>query len=419
MSAPASSDPHAFFQEQRGHGPGAAVEPTASEVKQGFISHEHNPSPLPRMFQPLTIRGLTLKNRLAVSPMCMYSSTDGFATDFHLVHIGQFAMRGLGLVIMEATGVSPEGRITPNCLGIWQDAHIEKLQQIVRFVHANKAAAGIQLAHAGRKASTTAPWLMKTQGARADETSGGWPHQVVGPSALPFDDRAWMPHELSLDEIRRIQGDFARAAKRALLAGFDVIELHAAHGYLLHEFLSPISNKRTDEYGGSFDNRVRFLVETVRSVRAEWPEDRPLFVRLSVTDWVAPCDAVPGGGWTEEESVELASRLKSEGVDLVDCSTSGSSPLQQIPLSPGYQVRFAEDIRRQVKGMLTGAVGLITDAQQANDVLEQGRADMVFLGRVLLRDPNFALNAAASLGVFAQYPHQYERGRSKTKLTFV
>ncbi|KAJ2788217.1 hypothetical protein GGI15_000022 [Coemansia interrupta] len=362
MSASASSDPHAFFQEQRGHGPGAAIEPTASE---------HNPSPLPLMFQPLTIRGLTLKNRLAVSPMCMYSSTDGFATDFHLVHTGQFTMRGLGLVIMEATGVSPEGRITPNCLGIWKDAHIEKLQQIVRFVHANKAAAGIQLAHAGRKASTTAPWLMKT---------------------------LRRMRRRSLDKIRRIQGDFAQAAKRALLAGFDVIELHAAHGYLLHEFLSPISNKRTDEYGGSFDNRVRFLVETVRSVRKEWPQDRPLFVRLSVTDWVAPCDAVPGGGWTEEESVELASRLKSEGVDLVDCSTSGSSPLQKIPLAPGYQVRFAEDIRRQVKGMLTGAVGLITDAQQANDVLEQGHADMVFLSHVKLCDPNFVLNAATSLG---------------------
>ncbi|KAJ2606714.1 hypothetical protein H4R99_000140 [Coemansia sp. RSA 1722] len=413
------SDPRTFFQQQRGLGPGAAVEPTASEVKQGFAAQTSNPNPLPKLFQPLKIRGLTLKNRLVASPMCMYSSQDGFATDFHLVHIGQFAMRGLGLTIMEASGVSPEGRITPNCLGIWKDEHIDKLQQITQFVHANNGAIGIQLAHAGRKASTTAPWLMKTLGVNATVETGGWPENVVGPSAVAFDDRSWKPHELSIEEINRIQQDFAAAAARAHKAGFDVVEIHGAHGYLVHEFLSPISNQRTDQYGGSFDNRIRFVIETVCKIREVWPQEKPLFVRLSVTDWVVPSEDVPTGGWTEEESIELAKRLVNEGVDLVDCSTSGSSPKQSIPLSPGYQVRFATSIRNEVPGMLTGAVGLITDAVQANDILEQEKADLVFLGRALLREPNFVLDGALKLGVFPQYPHQYERGRNKTKLTFV
>ncbi|KAJ1644024.1 hypothetical protein LPJ64_004250 [Coemansia asiatica] len=413
------SDPRAFFQEQNGRGPGAAVEPTASEVKQGFTAQTSNPNPLPKLFQPLTIRGLTLKNRLVASPMCMYSSQDGFATDFHLVHIGQFAMSGLGLTIMEASGVSPEGRITPNCLGIWKDEHIEKLQQITRFVHANKSAVGIQLAHAGRKASTTAPWLIKKLGANATPENGGWPESVVAPSDVAYDERSWKPHELTIEEIQRIQKHFADAAVRADKAGFDVIEIHGAHGYLIHEFLSPISNKRTDQYGGSFDNRVRFVIETVRKVREVWPGDKPLFVRLSITDWVAPSEDIPTGGWTEEESIELAKRLSAEGVDLIDCSTSGSSPKQSIPLGPGYQVRFATSIKNGVPGILTGAVGLITDAVQANDILEQDKADLVFVGRVLLREPNFVLDGALKLGVFPQYPHQYERGRNKTKLTFV
>ncbi|KAJ2856346.1 hypothetical protein J3B02_001653 [Coemansia erecta] len=413
------SDPRAFFQEQNGRGPGAAVEPTASEVKQGFTAQTSNPNPLPKLFQPLTIRGLTLKNRLVASPMCMYSSQDGFATDFHLVHIGQFAMSGLGLTIMEASGVSPEGRITPNCLGIWKDEHIEKLQQITRFVHANKGAVGIQLAHAGRKASTTAPWLIKKLGANATPENGGWPESVVAPSDVAYDERSWKPHELTIEEIQRIQKHFADAAVRADKAGFDVIEIHGAHGYLIHEFLSPISNKRTDQYGGSFDNRVRFVIETVRKVREVWPGDKPLFVRLSITDWVAPSEDIPTGGWTEEESIELAKRLSAEGVDLIDCSTSGSSPKQSIPLGPGYQVRFATSIKNGVPGILTGAVGLITDAVQANDILEQDKADLVFVGRVLLREPNFVLDGALKLGVFPQYPHQYERGRNKTKLTFV
>ncbi|KAJ2725397.1 hypothetical protein GGI07_001276 [Coemansia sp. Benny D115] len=414
-----SADPRNFYQQQRALGPGAAVTPTASEVKQGFTEQTSNPDPLPKLYQPMQIRNLTLKNRAVVSPMCMYSSEDGFATDFHLVHIGQFALRGLGLIIMEASGVAPEGRITPNCLGIWKDEHVEKLRQIVQFVHANKAAIGIQLAHAGRKSSTSPPWLMKEWGANAPVNKGGWPDQVVGPSAIPFDERSLNPREMSLEDIRRVQTNFVQAAQRANQAGFDVIELHGAHGYLIHEFLSPISNKRTDQYGGSFENRIRFLIETVQQVRKVWPQEKPLFVRISVTDWVDPSDDIPTGGWTEEESIELSKLLKAEGVDLVDCSTSGSSPKQKISLSPGYQVPFATAIKKNVPGLLTGAVGLITDIEQANDILEQDRADLVFLGRILLRDPEFILNGARKLGVFPQHAHQYERGRVKSKLTFV
>ncbi|KAJ1831210.1 hypothetical protein LPJ63_004439 [Coemansia sp. RSA 2711] len=412
------ADSSDFYQEQRGTGPGTAVQPTVSEIKQGFAAGPAA-EPAPKLFQPLTIRGLTLKNRLAMSPMCMYSSHDGFATDFHLVHAGQYALRGVGLVVMEASGVAPEGRITPNCLGIWKDEHIPKLQQIVDFAHTNKAAIGIQLAHAGRKSSTTAPWLMKVQGVNADEAHGGWPDDVVGPSPVRFSEGSWTPKELSIDQIQRIQAQFVAAAERALKAGFDLIELHGAHGYLIHEFLSPISNTRTDQYGGSFDNRIRFLVETVRAVRKVWPEEKPLFVRLSMTDWVSPSDEIPTGGWTEEESIALSKALLDAGVDLIDCSTSGSSPKQQIPLSPGYQVPFATAVKQEVPGMLSGAVGLISNAQQANAIVEKNEADLVFVGRVLLREPNFALDAANQLGAFSQYPHQYERGRKKTKLTFV
>ncbi|KAJ2508262.1 hypothetical protein H4217_008598 [Coemansia sp. RSA 1939] len=412
-------DAHNFFQEQKGLGPGAAVQPTASEIKQGFTTITSNPDPLPKLFQPLNIRGLTLKNRAVVSPMCMYSGTDGFANDFHLAHIGQYALRGLGLIIMEATGVVPEGRISPNCLGLWKDEHIEKLAQIVNLAHANKSAIGIQLAHAGRKSSTTALWLIKERGSNADAQNGGWPDNVVGPSAVPYNNGSWTPKELSIGDIKNIQQSFADAAVRANKAGFDVVELHGAHGYLLHEFLSPISNKRTDEYGGSFENRARMVVETARAVRKVWPKEKPLFVRLSITDWVEPSDEIPTGGWTEEESIELAKLLVKEGVDLIDCSTSGSSPKQQIPLSPGYQIPFATAIKKNVPGILSGAVGLITEAKQANDAVEGDKADLVFLGRVLLRNPNFVLDAATQLGVFPQYPHQYERGRNKSTFTFV
>ncbi|KAJ2552837.1 hypothetical protein IWW35_002131 [Coemansia sp. RSA 1878] len=405
-----------FYQEQRGTGPGTSVQPTASEIKQGFAP---GPTTTPALFTPLKIRSLTLKNRIAMSPMCMYSSHDGFATDFHLVHTGQYALRGVGLIMMEAAAVAPEGRITPNCLGIWKDEHVEKLEQITRFAHTNHASIGIQLAHAGRKASTNAPWLIKVHGANADEEHGGWPNDLIGPSPVPFSDRSWMPAEMTIEQITSIQREFALAAGRARRANFDVLELHGAHGYLIHSFLSPISNRRTDAYGGSFDNRIRFLVETVRSVRTQWPINRPLFVRLSMTDWVEPSGDIPTGGWTEEESIELAKVLAQEQVDLIDCSTSGSSPLQKIPLELGYQVPFAHAVKRNVPQMLSAAVGLITTAKQANSIIESKHADLVFIARALLREPNFVLDAARQLDAFAQYPHQYERGRSKPKHSFI
>ncbi|KAJ1956259.1 hypothetical protein EC988_001444 [Linderina pennispora] len=411
------SNPHDFYQPQTDRGPGAAVQPTDSEIKQGFASSRSETTPA--LFTPLKIRGTELKNRVVVSPMCMYSSVDGFATNFHLVHVGQLAMRGVSLMIMEATGVAPEGRITPNCLGIWKDEHIEKLREVVAFAHANKALVGIQLAHAGRKASTSPPWLIKSQGYNLDETKGGWPKDIIGPSAIPFDERSFVPREMTLADIQRVQQNFVDAAVRADKAGFDVVELHGAHGYLIQEFLSPISNKRTDAYGGSFENRIRFLVETAQKVRKAWPEHKPLFVRVSSTDWVAPSSDVPTGGWTEEETVELAKVLRAQGVDLVDCSTAGNSPLQKIPLAPGYQVQFATAVRKGAPGMLSGAVGIITDAKQANEIVASGSADLVFMGRQLLRDPNFVLNAALELNAFAQYSHQYERGRPKTKYSFV
>ncbi|KAJ2504882.1 hypothetical protein GGI11_007196 [Coemansia sp. RSA 2049] len=406
------NNPHDFYHDQRGLGPGSAIQPSASVIKQSSSAVASNPNPLPKMFQPLRIREMNLKNRIALSPLCMYSSTDGFATDFHIAHVGQYAMRGVGLVIMESTAVHPQGRITPNCLGIWKDGHIEKLKQVVNFAHANKAAVGIQLVHAGRKASATASWLRGTNGEYSNVENGGWPDKVVGPSAVSYDNASWTPKELSIEEIKNIQQSFADAAVRADKAGFDVIELHAAHGYSLHQFLSPISNKRTDEYGGSFENRARMVVETARAVRKVWPKEKPLFARFSFTDWVEPSDEIPTGGWTEEESIELAKLLTKEGVDLIDCSTGALSPEQKLPpLVPGYQVPFATAIKKNVPGILSGAVGLITEAKQANDILEEEKADLVFLGRILVRNPNFVLDAAAQLGVYAQHAHQYDKCR--------
>ncbi|KAJ2514523.1 hypothetical protein H4217_005711 [Coemansia sp. RSA 1939] len=413
-------DARNYYPEQQGLGPGAPIAPTSADIKQGFTVLSSNPDPLPKLFQPMTIRGLTLKNRAVVSPMGMHSSVDGFATDFHLVHIGQYALRGVGLVFVEATGVLPEGRVTTTCLGLWKDEHIEKLKQVVNFAHASKAAIGIQLAHGGRKSSVMSPWSSNGQRGYANAENGGWPDKVVGPSAVPYDDDSWPPKELSVEEIKDVQQSFADAAVRADKAGFDVIDIHAAHGYLLHEFLSPISNKRTDKYGGSFENRARMVVETARAVRKVWPKEKPLFVRISFTDWVEPSDEIPTGGWTEEDSIELGKLLVKEGVDLIDCSASGSSPKQVIPpLVPGYQVPFATAIKENVPGMLSGAVGHITEAKQANDILEEEKADLVFLGRVLLRNPNFVLDAATQLGVFPQYLRQYERGRNKTEITLI
>lgn len=352
------------------------------------------------LFAPLRIRGVEFRNRVGVSPMCQYSSVDGFANDWHFVHLGSRSVGGAGVVIAEATAVTPEGRISPQDLGIWSDAHVEGLARCVRFVEEHGAVAGVQLAHAGRKASTAPPWVGRHV---VPPEEGGW-LPLLAPSAIPFSAHSPVPEALSPDGIRAVVAAFAEGARRAREAGFRVVELHAAHGYLLHQFLSPLSNQRTDEYGGSFENRTRIVRETVEAVRAVWPEDLPLFVRVSATDWV-------DGGWDVEQSVELAGVLGRLGVDLVDCSSGGLVPGAKIPVGPGYQAEFAERIRRK-GGIATAAVGLITDARQADRIVREGGADMVLLARQLLRDPYWPLHAAKQLGVEVDYwPVQYERAR--------
>ena len=356
----------------------------------------------PLLFQPLTLAGLALRNRIVVSPMCQYSceAGDGLATDWHLVHLGSRAVGGAGLVLVEAAAVSPAGRITPQDLGFWSDAHAEALAPIVRFIRAQGAAAGIQLAHAGRKASSRRPW---EGGPALADAQGGW--APLAPSAISYGERYRLPRAMDGADIRQVVADFRAAARRADRAGFDVVELHAAHGYLLHEFLSPLSNERTDAYGGTFENRARLLREVVDAVRAVWPASKPLFVRISAVDWV-------DGGWTLEESVRLARLLRPRGVDLVDCSSGGLSPAQRIPTGPGYQVPFAERIRREA-GVATAAVGLITTPAQAEEILTRGQADLIVMARELLRDPYFPLHAAAALGApdAVPWPAQYLRAR--------
>lgn len=350
------------------------------------------------LFSPIKIRSIEFKNRIAVSPMCMYSSEDGFANDWHLVHFGSRAVGGAGLVVCEATAVSPEGRITPNDLGIWKDEHVEGLKRITSFLEAHGAVPGIQLAHAGRKASHSSPW---TGGKVVPADEGGW--QTVAPSAIPFKEGEPIPEALDKQGIKKVLADFEAAAQRALNAGFKVVEIHAAHGYLLQEFLSPISNHRTDEYGGSFENRIRLLQQVVEVVRSVWPEEYPLFVRISASDWAE-------GGWTPDESVDLALALKDKGVDLIDCSSGGNVAKADIPVEPGYQVPFAERIREEA-GMRTAAVGLIAEAKLAEAIVLGGKADLVFLGREALRNPYFPLNAAKILGIEVEWPAQYLRAR--------
>lgn len=352
------------------------------------------------LFQPLELRGVRLRNRIAVSPMCEYSSEDGFANAWHLVHLGSRAVGGAALVLTEAAAVSPEGRISPADLGIYRDEHVPNLREIVEFIHEHGAVAGVQLAHAGFKASTAPPWH---GGEAVPPEDGGW-ERVLAPSAVPFKEGWIVPHALDAPEIRLVVEQFAAAARRALDAGFRVLEIHAAHGYLLHEFLSPLTNKRDDDYGGSFENRTRIVREVVRAVRDRMPDDLPLFVRVSASDWVE-------GGWTVEDSAALARDLKALGVDLIDASSGGIVPHAKIPLGPGYQVPFARHIREHA-GIATGAVGLITQAQQANDIVASGSADVVLLARELLRQPNWPLLAAAELGVDAPYwPKQYLRAK--------
>lgn len=351
------------------------------------------------LFAPLEIRGVRFRNRIAVSPMCQYSSEDGFATVWHLVHLGSRAIGGAALVIAEASAVEPRGRITPADLGIWKDAHMENLSHIAPFIKKQGAIPGIQLAHAGRKASTRVPW---EGGAAIPASDGGW--QPVAPSAIPFRDGDPAPAELTQADIRAIVEAFAAAAHRARTAQFEVVEIHGAHGYLINEFLSPLSNKRTDEYGGSFENRSRFALDIVRAVRAVWPDPLPLFMRISSTDWVE-------GGWDLDQSIWLAKELKDLGVDLIDCSSGGVVAYAKIPLRPGYQVLFAESIRRAT-GIMTGAVGLITDPEQADGIIRGGQADVVLLAREMLRDPYWALHAAKALGQQAPVPVQYGRAFS-------
>jgi 2,4-dienoyl-CoA reductase-like NADH-dependent reductase (Old Yellow Enzyme family) len=349
-----------------------------------------------QLFTPLWIRDISFNNRIVVSPMCQYSSRDGMADDWHLVHLGSRAVGGAGLVFTEATAISPEGRISPADLGIWKDEHIDGLKRIVKFVRSQGSEIGIQLAHAGRKASVSEPW---TGGKLVKQ--GGW--TPVAPSAIAFDEGYAEPAELTLEGIAQVIEEFKTAARRAMKAGFKVVEIHAAHGYLLHEFLSPLSNRRTDHYGGTYENRVRLLTEVAAAVRAAWPAGYPLFVRISATDWVE-------GGWTIADSVRLAGLLKELGVDVVDCSSGGLVPNVKIPLGPGYQVGFASQVRSA--GIMTAAVGMITEAAQAEDILAAGQADLIVMARQLLRDPYFPLHAADELGFSdIHWPLQYQRAR--------
>jgi 2,4-dienoyl-CoA reductase-like NADH-dependent reductase (Old Yellow Enzyme family) len=350
------------------------------------------------LFTPFTLRGLTLRNRIGVSPMCQYSAVDGLANDWHLVHLGGFAKGGAGLVIFEATGVEPRGRISSGDLGLWEDRQIEPLARIVRYVESQGAVPALQLAHAGRKASVRAPW---DQGGAPLTAAPGWP--VVGPSALPFADGHPVPAPLDEAGLANLIAAFAASARRAVEAGFRAVEVHAAHGYLLHQFLSPLSNRRSDGWGGDFDGRTRLTREVVSAVRGAVPDSMPVLVRLSATDWAE-------GGWTPDETVELSRRLRGLGADLVDCSSGGLVPYAKVPVAPGYQVGFAERVRRDA-GIPSAAVGMITTPVQAEEIVAEGRADLVLLARELLRDPNFPLRAAAALSAEGPWPRQYLRAR--------
>jgi 2,4-dienoyl-CoA reductase-like NADH-dependent reductase (Old Yellow Enzyme family) len=353
---------------------------------------------VPDLFSPLTIRAQSFANRAWVSPMCMYSAEGGVVTDWHLVHLGALAAGGAGLVMTEATGVTPEGRISPACPGIWSDEQAQAWSRVVSFVRGQDAVAGIQLAHAGRKASTAAPWDGGGYVAPAD---GGW--QTVGPSDIAFGTLP-APRPMSADDIGETVTAFATAARRSLDVGFDVIELHAAHGYLLHQFLSPLSNMREDDYGGSLDNRMRLPIEVAVAVREVWPADRPLFMRISTTDWMS-------GGWDVSQSIELARRLHDVGVDLIDASSGGLHHEQRIPDRVEYQTDIAAELRREA-GLLVGAVGRITDPHQADALIRDGKADAVFLARQMLRDPHWPQRAAHELGADVRWPRQYLRAAS-------
>ena len=352
-----------------------------------------------KLFNPFTIKEITFRNRIGVSPMCQYTAFDGFASDWHLVHYGSRAVGGAGLIIQEATAVSPEGRISPSDLGIYYEEHIDKLKAITSFILKQGSVPGIQLAHAGRKASCSEPWTGGGHQLPIEER--GW--ETVAPSPLPFNPHERLPQALDKEGIQKVIGDFKTAARRAYISGYKVIDIHAAHGYLIHQFLSPLSNKRTDEYGGSFENRTRLILEVVKAMQTEWPKYLPLFVRISATDWKE-------NGWNPDEAAQLAKLLKNAGVDLIDCSSGGLVPDAKIPFGPNYQVEFADKIRKE-SGMLTSAVGLITKPQQAEEILQNGQADFVLYGREMLREPYYAFKAASELGEDIEWPVQYVRAK--------
>ena len=363
-------------------------------------SRTNTPSAV-NLFTPLTIRSVTLRNRIGVSPMCQYSCEGGVATEWHLVHLGSRAVGGAGLVMVEASAVEARGRISPEDMGIWGEEHIEPLKRIASFIEEHGAASGIQLAHAGRKASTRRPW----EGGHpiAANEDGYW--EAVAPSNIPFADGYQTPQPLSKEEIEDVVDSFREATRRALKAGFSIIEIHAAHGYLIHEFLSPLCNKRTDEYGGSLENRMRLMLEVAEAVRSEIPDSMPLFARISASDWIE-------GGWDLKQSIELSKQLRDRGVDVIDCSSGGAAQGAKITVGPGYQVPFAEAIKREA-GILTAAVGMITDPQQANEIISAGQADIVLLAREMLRDPYWPLHAAQALGVAIEWPVQYQRAKTR------
>jgi len=372
----------------------AASNPVQGEDERKIFQRDPNP----HLFRPITFRSVTARNRIVCSPMCQYSATDGVPNDWHFQHLGCRAVGGAGIVFAEMTNVEPRGRISPGCLGLWNDQQRDAFARIARFVKAQGAVAGIQLAHAGRKASTLRPW----EGGRPlSPANGGWP--IIGPSPNPFGEDHAVPQEMDGKTISGVVALFAAAARRAREAGFDVIELHGAHGYLISSFLSPITNRRTDRYGGSFENRIRFLLEVIDSVRSEWPDDRPLFVRISCTDWME-------GGWDLDASVKLAQLLKAGGkVDLIDCSSGAVDPRQKINLHPGYQVPFAAAVRSRA-GIATGAIGLISSPDMAEQIIASGQADLVVMARAFLNDPYWPLHAAKALKAKIPWPSQYERG---------
>ncbi|KND90202.1 putative NADPH dehydrogenase C23G7.10c [Tolypocladium ophioglossoides CBS 100239] len=387
----------------------------AQEPAAGTAAH---PAAAPTLFQPLRMRGVELHNRFVVSPMCQYSADNGHLTDFHLVHLGQFALNGAGLVVVEASAVEPRGRISPQDAGLWTDSQMAPLRRIVDFAHSQNTRAGIQLAHADRKASTLAPWIRgSAEKALADEAHGGWPGDVVGPSAIPFSESHAAPRGLSVDDIKGLVQSFAESAVRAVKAGFDVIEIHGAHGYLITSFLSPLSNERTDDYGGSFENRTRFLREVVVAVRAVIPADMPLWLRISATEWIEHAGAP---SWDLGQSIRLAKLLPAWGIDVLDVSSGGNNSQQQISRQKTYQTDLAREIRRALRAdgidLLISTVGFIDDAEFARDVVQEGpeqSADLALSARQFLRDPQWVLNAAHKLNVPVKWPNQYHHAEPK------